>query len=349
MDILDNLKQITERDIHGTLGLIAEAPQQLLADVHVENLPKTLPSFTSIVIAGMGGSALAADTMRDWLNLPLPFQVVKDYTLPAYVGSSTLVIVCSFSGNTEETLNALDDARSHKAHVVIAAGKGKLIEIAHNEHLPYIEMPYDGVTPRMFMPLNLRAFVEVFIAYGLLDSSVHSELASAAANLSQIASIWGPKVPYARNIAKQIAWHCAGKTPVIYAGSRFRSIAYKWKIAFNETAKNVAFCNELPEFNHNEFLGWTSHPDEKPYAVLALQSSFDHPRVTKRFTISDRLLSGMRPKAVDIHLEGETMIEQMIWGVVLADYTSIYLAILNGVEPSAVTLIEKFKTELANS
>ena len=124
-------------------------------------------------------------------------------------------------------------------------------------------------------------------------------------------------------------------------------MAYKWKISWNENAKNVAFWNEYPEFNHNEFIGWTSHPVEKPFAVFDLVSSFEHPRILNRFEISDRLLSGQRPKSTVINLAGKSTIQQLLWGSILADFTSIYVAILNNVNPMPVQLIEKLKAELS--
>lgn len=349
MDILDDLNQIKQRDTKNALGMAGEEPKQLSERLDIQNLPKSIPAFKQIVVAGMGGSALAGDMSRDWLNLPVPFQVVKDYSLPAYVGKDTLVIACSFSGNTEETISAFEDAREKKAHVVIAAGKGKLIEIAKNEKLPYVIMPYDGVTPRMFLPTNLRAFIEIFVAYGILKTSVIDELEAVAKKLTNVKKEWGTDVPFKDNRAKQLAWHCAGKTPIFYAGPQFRSAAYKWKIAINESAKNTAWCHELSEFNHNEFMGWASHPVEKPFAVFDLRSSFDHPQVQKRFEISDRLLSGLRPKATTVELEGESVLEQLLWSNILADYVSAYLGILNGVDPAPVPLIEKLKSELADS
>lgn len=348
MDLLDNASQVTERDSQNTLGLVADSSKQLLTELNVQNLPENLPHISQIVLAGMGGSALAADMARDWLNLALPFSVVKDYNLPKFVGPETLVIACSFSGNTEETLSALAEARSLNASVVIATGGGELLDTATREALPLIVMKYSG-QPRMNVLLNLRAIVEILIAYGQLGEATRDELKSAAERLASVNQTWGPQIAFKDNLAKQLAWHCAGKTPVIYASSRFRSVAYKWKIAFNETSKNMAFCNEYSEFNHNEFIGWSSHPVEKPFAVLDLHSSFDHPRLTKRFELSDRLLSGLRPKAVPVQLEGETMLEQFARGNTLADYVSIYLAILNGVDPAPVALIEKLKQELANS
>lgn len=347
MDMLDDLNQIKQRDTKNALSMAGDEPKQLLQTLESNNIPKQLPSIQSIVIAGMGGSALAGDMLRDWLDLPLPVQVIKDYILPKYVNPTTFVVACSFSGNTEETLAALQDARDKGATVAIAAGKGKLLETAKADQLPYVVMPYDGVTPRMFLATNVRAFLQLFIAYGIVDASVLLELESAAKNLAEVARVWGVDVPFRENVAKQLAWHCAGKTPIFYAGPRFRSAAYKWKIAINESAKNTAWCGEYSEFNHNEFMGWASHPVEKPFAVFNLHSSFDDPRIARRFEISNRLLSGLRPAPIDIELEGETMLEQLLWSNILADYVSAYLGILNGVDPAPVPLIEKLKSELA--
>lgn len=349
MDILDDLNQIKQRDTKDALGMAGQEPQQLLQNLVVENRPREATQIATIVIAGMGGSALAGDMARDWLDLPVPVQVVKDYTLPNYVGGTTLVIVCSFSGNTEETLSAFEDARTKGALIAVAAGKGRLLELARQYNLPYVVMPYDGVTPRMFLPANLRAFLEIFVAYGIVGSDVLEELRVASDALSGVEKRWGITIPFPQNPAKQLAWHCAGKTPIFYAGSRFRSCAYKWKIAINESAKNTAWCHELSEFNHNEFMGWASHPIEKPFAVFDIRSTFDYERISQRFDITDRLLSGLRPKSVTIQLEGETMLAQMLWSNILADYVSAYLGILNGVDPAPVPLIEKLKQELAQS
>ena len=148
------------------------------------------------------------------------------------------------------------------------------------------------------------------------------------------------------NYAKQLALSAVGKTGVFYGGDKTASIAYKWKISWNENAKNTAFYNQYPEFNHNEFMGWTSHPVEKPFAIFDLISSFEHPQVIKRFKVSDKLLSGRRPKAKVIELQGDTVLKQLLWAAILADFTSIYLAILNNVDPTPVKLIEKLKQEL---
>lgn len=344
MDILDNANIVAQRDPFGALGVAANQWQQLTGEVRVRQFSSSDVPIKQIVLAGMGGSALAAGIAKDWLDLPLPFEIVRGYRLPKYVGPQTLVIASSYSGNTEETFAALDQAVAAGAAVAVLASGGQLIEVATEKKLPYVEL-LSGVQPRMAVFANLAALVAMLEAYGILHS-VTPELHAAAQRLEHAADGWQQSVPAPHNAAKQLALHLAGKTPVIYASALMRSIAYKWKISFNENAKNVAFWNELPEFNHNEFLGWTSHPVQKPYGVIELRSSYDDPRIAKRFTVTNRLLSGKRPHPETVELQGETMIEQMLWGALLADMTSVYLALLNGVEPTKVELIEKFKTEL---
>ena len=149
------------------------------------------------------------------------------------------------------------------------------------------------------------------------------------------------------NYAKQLAQEVMGKSAVVYSGPFLSPVAYKWKISFNENAKNVAWQGTLPEFSHNEFIGWSSHPSNKPYAIIDLQSSFEHAQIKKRFEISARLLSGKRPHPNTIDALGETQLAQLLWTVILGDFTTIYLGLLNGVNPTPVDLVEKMKKELA--
>lgn len=344
MQVLDNLRLIAERDPFGALDVAARQAQQLIDPLTVQQPLPSVGEIRNIVLAGMGGSALAAGIAKDWLDLPLPFEVVRSYSLPKYVGNQTLVIASSHSGNTEETLAALDQAVERGALIAIIASGGALLERAQADGLPYVQIVGD-VQPRMALFSNLRALVTLLEAYGIIGG-VLGELEAVGQRLGRTAAQWRADVPATDNHAKQIALQLVGKTPVIYASNLMRSVAYKWKISFNENAKNIAFCNALPEFNHNEFIGWSSHPVQKPFGVIDLLSSYDHPRVQRRFELSARLLSGKRPQPITVQLEGETMLEQMAWAALLADYTSIYLAILNGVEPTKVELVERLKHEL---
>ena len=342
---LDDLNVIAQRDPKDALSVAAAQPAQASWAAEVQNVQENR-EITSVVVAGMGGSALAAGVVKSWLKLPVPFEVVRQYNLPSYIDENTLVIASSYSGNTEETLSCLDEAEAKGAQVAIISAGGQLIDIAQEQQYPSVQLP-GNYQPRMAVSLNLRALVKLLEQHGLVEGKF-DEIAGVADWLSDVSAQWLADVPTEHNYAKQLAQQAAGKTVIIYSGARMSPIGYKWKIGFNENAKNLAFCNELPEFNHNEFIGWTSHPVEKPFIVFDLISGFEHPQVLQRFAVSDRLLSGMRPKSIPVELQGESVIAQMLWGALLADFVSIYLAILNGVDPTQVDLIEKLKLELSN-
>ena len=350
MDILDNQNLFTEKDPSDALGIIGAQYQQLTFDARVQNPENDSRVITSIVVAGMGGSALAALVAKVLLTkqLAVPFEIVRGYDLPAYINESTLVIASSYSGNTEETLSSLEQATASGAQLAILASGGKLVEIAQERDITYVTLP-GGAQPRMAAISNLRALFELFKHFGITDESWINELHELSGWLKEQSEAWAPGVPTADNYAKQLAVKSVGKIQMFYGGQLTAPLAYKWKISFNETAKNVAFWNEFPEFNHNEFMGWTEFPIEKPFAVFDLVSSLEHPRVLQRFELSDRLLSGKRPQAQPIQLQGDTLLAQLLWGSILADYTSTYTAILNNVDPTPVALIERLKQELADN
>lgn len=345
--MLDDSNVLKQRDKSGALGVAAQLYRQAGYEVSLVDAEHDQRPLKHIIVAGMGGSALAADLVKVLLgsSLDVPFEVVKGYALPAYANQDTLVIASSHSGNTEETVACLQEGLKRNCQLAVIATGGKLEEMAHEHNIMFGSMPHD-TQPRMGMIYNLRVLLRILVEYGLVKKAVYDEVAAAAAWLEQESDQWVKEMPLEKNYAKQLALVAVGKTPVFYGGALTAPVAYKWKISWNENAKNVAFWNQYPEFNHNEFLGWTSHPVEKPFAVFDLLSDLEHPRILRRFELSDKLLSGRRPKATVVPLAGNTLIRQMLWGCILADFVSIYVAILNNVDPTPVDLIEKFKKEL---
>jgi glucose/mannose-6-phosphate isomerase len=168
-------------------------------------------------------------------------------------------------------------------------------------------------------------------------------LEQAAAFLEKRLLSWRADVPTRSNQAKQIAQELMGKSVVIYSGPKLFPAAYKWKISLNENAKHVAWVNQFPEFNHNEFVGWSKQPVDKPYAVIDLRSNLEHERVQKQFVVSTRLLSGMRPEPIVIEPQGKDILEQLLYTIALGDFVSVYLALLNGVNPAPLGLVDKLK------
>jgi glucose/mannose-6-phosphate isomerase len=346
--VLDDSNLIAQRDPEDALGVAADEYAQTQFDAIVWNEENDHREITSLVVTGMGGSGLAAVLAKAWLKdvIDIPFEIVRGYDVPEYVGHSTLVIASSYSGNTEETLSALEQAESRGAQLGIIAAGGHLIDTASSYRISHVPVP-EHLQPRMAMIYNLRALISLLVNFGVVERRVFDSIADTAQWLKNESEKWTAGIDTEHNYAKQLALESVGKTPVFYGGTLTAPVAYKWKISWNENAKNVAFWNEYPEFNHNEFLGWTSHPVEKPFAIFDLISNLEHPQILKRFEVSDRLLSGKRPKSTVVQLVGDTAIEQLLWGCILADFVSIYVAILNGVDPTPVAIIEKLKHELA--
>jgi glucose/mannose-6-phosphate isomerase len=344
--MLDNLKVIKQRDPQDALGVASQMATYLSYDFGLVGSLKIDKKIQNVVLAGMGGSAFPAEFIATWPALKVPFMVVRDYTLPAFVGENTLVIASSFSGNTEETLACLEVARNRKASIIALAQAGKLIELAKQNGHILVQIPACP-QPRMASLYFYKVLTEIFEALGFAQSGSAKTLTALAEPLQKVTDGWAKETPEVKNLPKQLAKQLVGKTPIVYSGVLMFPAARKWKICINENAKNTAWCNFYPELSHNEFIGWSSHPVEKPFAPVNLISSFEHPRILKRFEITERMLSGKKPAAVEVRAKGDSILEHLIYLILLGDFVSVYLAILNGVDPTPVDLVEKFKKELS--
>jgi len=341
--MLDDLKLINNRDPEDALGIASSECKQLefLEELEQDNFePK------NIVYSGMGGSALAAQLALTWPGFNIPFEISRNYELPEYVGSESLVILSSYSGNTEETLSSLVDAEKRGAHIYVICHGGELLEIAKSKKYPVVVVP-ESKQPRYSVFYQLMAIVSILEALSMLDrEETAKQLHKAKEFIKEETAKLISTIPTENNPAKKLAHDVLGKTVVIYSGPKLAPAAYKWKISFNENAKQLAWCNSFPEFSHNEFIGWTEQPVIKPYCIIDLRSNLDNEQIQKRFEITDRLLSGKRPKAISVEILGENYLEKILYAVLLGDFVTIYAAILSNVNPVNVDLIEKLKVEL---
>lgn len=345
--MLDDKNLLAQRDPGSTRTSAVAVTMQTDFAAEVES-PASPGEVANVVLAGMGGSALAADMVKVLTadRVTVPLEVTKGYQLPNFVNEKTLVIAISHSGNTEETMSCYQQARQRGCQLAVMATGGKLFAAAEADNLPRVRVPSGG-QPRMSTTYHLRGLLKLLSQFEVIDDSLYQAVAASGAWLKDQLSQWAEDVPTADNYAKQLALKLIGSTQVFYAGELTWPLAYKWKISFNESAKNVAFWNQYPEFSHNEFIGWSSHPVDKPYKVVDFRSSLERPRIRERMELTDRLLSGMRPKAEVVELQGETLVEQLLWGLALGEIVSIYAGILNGVNPEPVALVEQLKKELS--
>lgn len=342
--MLDDVSKIRKLDYDNTLEEVARFPAQLRAAVPCEPQFSATSDVLNVVYAGMGGSALAALLVQTWPVMRVPFEVVRNYTLPSYVGEKTLVVIASYSGNTEETISALYEAESKGAQIAVISSGGKLEELAKTRGYSLATLP-KVIQPRFVVGYNYRALLGILQSADLFWGDV-GELDEAADFLESIAKELAPEVPTLHNPAKQLAEKCVGKSVVIYAGHKLAPAAYKWKIGFNENAKQIAWCGILPECDHNEIVGWLQRPEHEPYVVIDLHSSFEHPRINKRFQVTEALLAKTRPAPLLIEAQGSDPLQHMLWASLFGDYVTIYTALLNGENPAPIEIIEAFKKAL---
>jgi glucose/mannose-6-phosphate isomerase len=344
---IDKIKELDKDNIFDMIGSQPDHLRRNFADtMHQDIIGEDGKGIANIVLAGMGGSALAANIIKNWLydNLHVPFEVCRGYNLPDYVGPNTLVIASSYSGNTEETLSCYDQAMGQGAKIVVMTAGGKLMELAKKNNQTVLDLPAD-FQPRLAVLGGLKALACLFEDMKLVSATdLRGQLINTADFLDKMKFQMSPDASEG-NLAMEIAEELAGKIGLIYAGSALGSAAYKWKIDINENGKQLCFYNTYPELNHNEFQGWI-FPKDKAVASVQLQSNLEDKKMQKRMDITTEILKdhGYTPKVVQA--EGKTRIEQLLYTILLGDYVSAYVGILNGINPTPVELVEKLKKEL---
>lgn len=349
-ELMANFEDLKKLDKHHIFDEIDVQPDQLrlnFADSMADKLSLEMGlGIKNIVFAGMGGSALAGTIVKNWLGgqLLVPLEVVRGYDLPGYVGNGSLVVVSSASGNTEEALSALKQALRLNAQVVVMSSGGLLEKAAKERVLLEIELQHYA-QPRLGVFADVKALACVLENLGLAGKvDMRRELEDVASFLDTQKAQWNLDAKD-DNVARKIAKGLHGKPALIYAGPTLAAAAYKWKIDINENAKQMANANVYPELNHNEMQGWL-FPEAKHLQVVELHSSLDHPRIKKRFVVTRQVLAKHGYEPIEVEVVGNTHIQQLLSTILLGDYVSAYLGILNGIDPTPVELVEKFKKEL---
>lgn len=346
---LENPKRYQKIDPDDFYKLLADFPSQLRQAVEIGQKfawAKKDSRPANVVVAGLGGSAIGADLARSFLarELAVPLHIIRHYRLPEYVGPQTLFFASSYSGNTEETLEAFDQASKKGAQIICLTTGGKLA--ARASGLPVITIP-SGYPPRAALGFS---FVPLLLALGKagLIRDYAPEILRLAGFLEKEIGNWEREVPKGKNEAKKLAAALYGKIPLVYAGSDFlEAAAVRWKGQICENAKQLAFFNFFPEFNHNELVGFgvLKHLTGKLAAVF-LQDKDDHPRVSLRMQIVEDILKRKKIPVRRIASKGETVVERMFFTILFGDFVSYYLAILNGVNPRPVEVIDYLKGRL---
>jgi glucose/mannose-6-phosphate isomerase len=274
-----------------------------------------------------------------------PIFVTRAYGLPTWTTPDTMVLCASYSGNTEEALACYESAGALGAKRTVVTTGGRLAEMAREDGVPVIPLP-GGFQPRAAVAYMIVAALEVAALCGA-GPRLTSEIDVAASHLEQLVSEWGPDAAE-DSLAKDTARRLLGTTPVIAGAGLTSPIAYRWKTQINENAKQPAFWNELPELDHNEIQGWEGAADLGRFSAIFLDDSDAHPRLKDRIELTESLISGNAAASLRLETRGQTAIERVLSLVLLGDLVSIYLAVLRGVDPGPVRLLDELKAALAS-
>ena len=350
---LDSVSAYQRFDKSGMLDHLHAFPEQCQKaweKVQRFDLPHLHTKVSNVIILGMGGSAIGGDFVRrlSMTESRVPVWVHRDYGLPAFADDSTLVIASSYSGNTEETLSGFTESLGTAAKKLVITSGGKLKDLANKEGIPCFVIDYQA-PPRAAFPHSFIPLMGMFQKLGLLaDKS--ADLQETANILNKLAGDLIETRSLSSNPAKQLANKLRGRVAVIYGAEMLSEVARRWKGELNENSKAWAFYEDFPELNHNAVVGYEFPPEAKERIhVLMLRSSSLNSRILLRYDVTSKLLTraGIANESVDAR--GKSPLAQMLSLVLLGDYASFYLSMLNEVDPTSTDAIDLVKQSLAQS
>ena len=343
-------------DSLGMLDALCGWPEQLAAAheaaarIDATALPEA-SNFDNIVVLGMGGSGIVGDVLVavGTATLPMPIVVLKQYRTPAFVGSRTLAFAVSYSGDTEETLEMAQGALSSGATLVTMSCGGALGALADEHGALHLPCPTGIPMPRVALGAMVAPLFVTLFRMGLLPEA-HAGLVKAQQQLARRRDQCRPDVEGAANPARELARRIGRTIPLVYgAGGLGAVAAMRWKSAINENAKAPAFWNQYPELDHNEISGWGQHGDvtRQLVTLVDLQHGLENPRLAKRSQATRALMEEAVAQIVEVQAEGEGRLAQLLDLIYVGDWTSVYLALDNDVDPGPIDAIDQLKNLIA--
>ena len=318
-------------DKSNMLEVLESFPQQCKNALTLSKGITAKGEVTSIVVCGMGGSAIGGDLLKTYMhNSKLPCFVIRNYKVPEWVDQYTLVFVVSYSGNTEETLSCFQDAKKKGAQIIAVCSGGELSKSAEK----VIKIP-SGLQPRAAGGYLFFPMVGVLYNSNLIDVK--------NTDLNEMLTLLNKKEEI-KERGEELAKKIHGKTPLIYSSELLKPIAYKWQTQINENAKYPAYHASFPEMNHNEILSFRAMDRTKFLAIL-LRDDNDHPKIKKRMDICKQIME-KNVEVEEVKIKGSSLLARMFYSISLGDYTSYNLALRERVDPTPVEAIEWLKKQL---
>lgn len=315
-----------------------------------EKVSIDFPKIQRIIIGGVGGSAIGGDLLKDWARdiVNLPIEVCREYSLPTYADNKSLVFILSFSGETEESLSLLLDALKRKCMIFCITSGGRLLEYAEKLNLPFLRIPSISPQPRAALPY-LFLPLPIFLQKLGLTSHVQLEIKETVETLKRLKHQNLPNEPVETNFAKKLALNIFGTIPTVYGFGIYRGVAKRYKQEFNENSKILSRYEFFPDLNHNEIVGWKIPSEIKNcFSIILIRDVIEPLEIRMRIETTKKLLE-KKTKVFEVWSVGETRLTKMLSTIFIGDLTSLYLAVLRGVDPTPVKVINKLKELISQS
>jgi len=322
--------------------LIQDFPHHLADAMHIAQQARLKPGdreIRQVVITGLGGSGIGGTIVSELLSdrCKVPVIVNKGYGLPSFVNRYTLVLVSTYSGNTEETLSALHRADEAQAEIAIITSGGEALAFAKEKECNHIIVP-GGNPPRSMLAYSFVQLLKLMSHFGLAEGELMNEVSQATQLLEE-------NQEAIRGEGSEIAQFLKGKFPVIYAPDGYEGVAVRFRQQLNENSKMVGWQGVVPEMNHNELVGWAGGSDQ--LGVVFLRNETDDPRIQKRIEINQEIIRRSTAHVLEIWSKGGNRMEQMLYLIHLGDWASFDLSVINRVDVMEIKVIEYLKSELS--
>lgn len=343
---LDDPEALARLDAHGVAKTLLAFPAQCRTAAGLRPVPETsLARPRAVIVAGMGGSAAGGDLLATCAaeRLDVPVLIHRGYGLPALAGPRDLVIVTSYSGETAEALSAFEAGLQRGAVVVVVTSGGRLGALASQRHLPRVEVP-SGLMPRYALGYLFFSLLALLRAADLVPVK-DQEVDEALDVLERLGREVGPDRPTSANEAKRLALAIEPRIPLIYGGPLTGTVAYRWKTDLEENAKTFAAAGALPEMNHNEIEA-CGGPSARQLHLVLLRDGAEAPEIARRFAILSELVGGAVGGTSEVWARGTSRLARLLSVLALGQWTSFYLAMLRGMDPWTVPLLEALKARL---
>ncbi len=349
--VLDKLDEISKIDKSNMLSFCNEAPKHYRQAAKIaEKLSWDYSKPENIIVAGMGGSAIGGELLKDWARNKASFsvEVSREYQLPEYAGKKTLAVIVSYSGETEESLSTFLDAIKRKCSICCISSGGNLLTFAEKLGIPCLRLPPD-MPPRAALPYLFVPLLVLAKKIGIVGGE-NENLSEVTNILEKVSAENSPSKPAKDNFCKNLAQEIDATVPVVYGSGFLRGVAQRFKQQFNENSKVPSKWEFFSELNHNEIVGWEGAGHlAKHFSAIFLRSKNEPSVIRCRIETTKNLVSSSLSKILEVWSEGNTELAQMLSTVCIGDFASVYLAILRKVDPTPVRTINLLKKRIGQN